>query len=143
MSVELEDLNNFRFYKLKVDPHDKCDKCGGMLWLFRHDGSIYKRCRHTDCLAVFEIIRHCSYCGKKHDFEDVTCDRCESKVINLTTLSVTIDECDKALKKINRAFKKGVMTEEEWKNARKYNIEEQEKCRINLEKLKSEIGIFH
>ena len=142
MEIELEDLNDFRFYKLKINWRRKCSKCNGMLHMFRHNGTITEYCSHTDCRTDHIIVRECTYCGKKHDFEDNTCDKCENKVINLTTLSVSIDECNKAIKKINRQYKNGLLLEVDWKTALNINQEEKERCQKSLEKLKSEIGIY-
>jgi hypothetical protein len=140
LDIELEDLNDYRFYKLAILPQTKCDGCGGMLWLYRDKGTILRRCMHTDCLKVHEITRQCTYCGKKHDFEDTTCDKCENKVINLTTMKVTIEECDKAIKKINRQYKNGLLEEQDWKGALKLNQEEKAKCEKNLKGLMEKIG---
>lgn len=152
MDIELEDLNDYRFYKLKIDSSERCEgyvanvydtkdklprKCGGMLWLYRHNGTIYKRCRHPDCLKIHEIKKKCSHCGKEHDFEDITCDRCERFVINLTTYKVTIEECGKAIQKINRAFKNNRLSEQDWKIALKVNTEEMERCQENLQGIKT------
>jgi hypothetical protein len=141
VDIELEDLNDFRFYKLKIQWRRKCT-CGGLLKMFRHNSTITEHCFKTDCGKDYPITRICSYCDRKHDFEDGTCDKCENKVINLTTMSVTIEECSKAIKKINRQYKQGLLNESDWKSALHINQEEKDKCLKSLEKLKSEIGIY-
>jgi DNA repair exonuclease SbcCD ATPase subunit len=152
VDIELEDLNDYRFYKLEIDSSQRCDgyvanvydtkdklprKCNGMLWLYRHNGTIYKRCRHTDCLKVHEIKKKCSHCGTEHDFEDITCDKCESDVIHLASYKVNIDESEKAIKKINRAYKVGKISEEDWKSAIKLNKQEIENCQKGLQEIKT------
>ena len=109
--------------------------------MFRDKGTILERCPHPDCNKTYDIFRECSYCGRKHEFEDITCDTCENKVINITTAKVTIEECSKAIKKINRAYKNGLLEEKDWKDALNINQEEKDLCQKSLEKLKKEIGI--
>jgi len=138
--VELEDLNEYRFYKLRIDINQRCESCGGHLWLYRDKGTIFKKCMHTDCLRVHDIIRRCTYCGTEHEFEDLTCDNCEGIVINITTMSVTIDECNKAIKKINRQFKNGLLTEKEWQTSLQINKEEKIRCSKELIKIRETIG---
>ena len=67
-------------------------------------------------------------------FEDLTCDSCEPHVIDITTWNVSIEECNKALKKINRAFKKDLITEKEWKISLKIQTDERNKCERELKK---------
>lgn len=140
MVVELEDLNDYRFYKLRIDTTQRCEGCGGYLWLYRDKGTIFKKCAHTDCLRVHNIIRRCTYCGTEHEFEDMTCDNCEAVVINLTTAAVTIEECNKAIKKINRKFKAGLLTESEWEISLQLNREEKVRCQEELTKIREKIG---
>lgn len=158
--VDLEVISENRFYKLVPlyqqrctnqveDIYEKVDSehrlptkmCNGVLWLNMKDGSINLRCKHPDCRLEYEIPRVCSYCDKKHLFEDTTCDNCEPIVINIATWKVSIDECDKAIKKINRAYKQDLISEKEWKTVRKINEEEREKCLKNLAKVEKDLGL--
>ena len=135
MDIELEELNNYRFYHLNIIPENRCKKCNGLLWLFRDKGTLFRRCRHVDCLSVYDITRKCSYCHREYPFEDITCDKCEKVVVDITTQVVSIEEADKAVKKINSAYKKGVLTEKEWKASLHFNTEEKQKCVKTLEKI--------
>jgi hypothetical protein len=130
--LELEDINEYRFYKLKPIWRERCE-CGGMLWLHMIDSSVNQICRHVGCFKQYEISRRCNVCNSTYDFLDVTCDKCEPTVINLATWKTTIEECLKAIKKVNRAFKIGKLTESEWKEAIRYNQEEKERCQKSLE----------
>lgn len=140
MAIELEDLNDFRFYALKIKWKRRCT-CGGHLKMFRDKGTIFEICPQPDCRKIYDITRECSYCERKHEFEDITCDTCEKKVINITTAKVTIEECSKAIKKINRAYKNGLLEERDWRDALNINQEEKDLCIKSLDKLKKEIGI--
>jgi len=146
--VELEQLNEFRFYKLEVHAQDRCTNfveniydsehqrvCNGTLWLNMKAGSVNLRCKHNDCRAEYEMTRICNSCGKQHVFEDTTCDTCEPQVINITTWHVSIAEGHKAIKKINRAFKQDLIPEDEWRSAIKIQTDEIEKCEKSLDRI--------
>jgi predicted amidophosphoribosyltransferase len=148
--VELEQLNQYRFYTLEPILGTKCDNmvdniynrvdasqpetrlCNSILWLHMKDGSVNLICR--GCFKQQDIVRACTACNREHMFEDLTCDNCEKHVIDLTTWNVSIDECNKALKKINRAFKKDLISEAEWKSALKIQNDERTSCEKALEK---------
>jgi hypothetical protein len=151
--VELEELNQYRFYKLepkfpsrcvnvveniyaRVDPdvYEAID-CNGLLRLHMVDGSVNMRCPRNGCNKQYEIPRVCTSCGRETTFEDITCDTCEPVVINITTWNTSIQECNKAIKKINRAFKQNLIDEKEWKSALKIQNDERDKCEKELEKL--------
>ena len=156
--VELEDIAQFRFYKLecvfvkrcfrqveniytktrgdKVESHQYCN---GLLNLHMIDSSINLICPH--CRAQYDIIRICNKCGKHHMFEDMTCDNCEPIVINITTWKVSIEEANKTIKKVNRAFKKGVIDEAEWKNVLNIQKDEIKVCQENLEKVEKNLNL--
>lgn len=138
--VELEDTNQFRFYKLKPLWRQRCvPECNGLLHMHMKNSSINLICMHTDCFREFEVKKYCTYCGKEHLFEDLTCDNCEPIVINITSWKVSIEECEKAEKKLNRAYKNNMISEEEWKNAKKFNIDERERCQKELKKVDESI----
>ena len=61
-------------------------------------------------------------------FEDLTCDNCEKHVIDITTWNVSIEECNKALKKINRAFKKALKIQNDERNSCEKALEKSEYC---------------
>lgn len=150
MIVELEALNEFRFYKL--EPHfpnlctniveniyAKVDKtvsttrvCGGHLWLHMKAMSVNTICK--SCKTEYEIPRVCTSCHKEHLFEDIACDNCEQIVIDITTLHVSIAEANKAIKKVNRAFKQNLIEEKEWKTVLQINQDEVIRCEGLLEK---------
>lgn len=149
--VELEQLNQYRFYTLKPTFPLRCDAmveniyskvmtvskeivCNGMLKLHMIDDSIRMICSQNDCRQQYDIPRTCTNCDRQTVFEDITCDTCEPIVINITTWNVSIDECNKAIKKINRAFKQNIITEEEWRNSLKIQKDELLKCQKDLEK---------
>ena len=150
--VELEELNQYRFYTLEPLLENKCTNmvdniynrvdssqpklkpCNGMLWLHMKDGSVNLICKRLSCSKQQDIIRACTSCGREHMFEDLTCDNCEKHVIDITTWNVSIEECNKALKKINRAFKKDLISEAEWKSALKIQNDERNSCEKELEK---------
>ena len=150
--VELEELNEFRFYKLEPQFPKRCTadvsniyakvrdessyrKCGGLLCLHMKDMSVNMKCKHVGCGIEYEIPRICNSCGREHLFEDITCDTCEPKVIDIATLKVSIAEANKAIKKINRAFKQNLIDEKEWKAALQINQDEVIKCEKRLEDL--------
>jgi hypothetical protein len=151
--VELEQLTEHRFYTLEPQFPERCDNkvdniyyqvdstqplsktCGGLLWMNMVDMSVNMICKHVGCHTQYEITRVCSSCGRAHLFEDITCDTCEPIVINIATWKVSIDECRKAIKKINRAFKKNLILEAEWKSALKIQNDELVKCEKELDKL--------
>lgn len=132
--VELEELHQYRFYHLYPVWKPKCE-CGGMLWLHMTNGSVNQKCKHVGCYKEYEIPRVCTECGTNHMFEDITCDNCEPKVINIATWKVSIDEGEKAIKKINRAFKNGKISESDWKAAIKLNEEEIQRCQKSLQEI--------
>lgn len=150
--VDLEDLNQYRFYSLEPIFENKCSNmvdniysrvdssqpkmipCNSMLWLHMKDGSVNLICKNNTCRNEYDIVRACTSCGRKHMFEDLTCDNCEKHVIDLTTWNVSIEECIKAVKKINRAFKKDIITEAEWKSALKIQTDEMKLCEKELKK---------
>lgn len=146
--MELETLNEYRFYKLEaifpsrctflIDdvynrPHGK-RICHGLLNLHMTGGSINMRCPHVGCHKQYEITRKCNVCGKVTSFEDTICDGCEPRVINIATWSVSIQEGLKAIKKINRAFKNDLIKEKEWKTVLQINQDEVTRCEKLLEK---------
>lgn len=98
------------------------------------DGSVSLICRRDTCTNEYDIVRECTACGRAHMFEDLTCDNCEKHVIDITTWNVSIEECNKALKKINRAFKNDLISEVEWKAALKIQTDERNSCEKALEK---------
>lgn len=138
--VELETISENRFYKLKAHWRERCD-CGGVLWLHMKDASVNLICRHVGCFKEYEIARHCSYCNREHLFDDITCDSCEPVVINIATWKVSIDECEKAIKKVNRAFKNNLIDEKEWKSVLNINKDERERCLKNLEKVQKDLDL--
>ena len=139
--VELEVLNEYRFYRLQPIWLKQC-KCGGLLWLhMKNGGGINQWCKHVGCGKEYEVVRECTYCGEKHDFEDLTCDNCEKIVIDYTTWKVTIDECGKAIKKINRQYKLDLLKEEDWISSTKLNQKEIEECQKSIRQLE-ETGIY-
>lgn len=150
--VELEELTEFRFYKLEPQYQQRCTnlvsdiyaeqagnnlerECGGLLWLNMKASSVVLKCKHVGCFAEYDIPRICNSCGLVTEFNDVTCNNCEPIVINIATWKVSIAEGEKAIKKINRAFKQNLIPEDEWRNAIKIQSEEIEKCQKSLEKL--------
>jgi hypothetical protein len=148
--VELEQLTEFRFYKLLPTFPTRCTNiveniyerktggtktCHGLLTMHMVDNSVNLRCPHVGCFKEYEIPRVCSACGREHLFEDITCDTCEPIVINIATWKVSIAECNKAIKKINRAFKQNLIPETEWKSALKIQQDELVKCEKELDKL--------
>ena len=150
--VELEILNEYRFYKLEARFPQKCINyvddiyskftagdtilrmCGGFLRLHMVDNSINMICPHVGCNTQYDIIRVCNVCGLETTFEDVTCDTCEPRVINIATWQVSIQEALKTIKKVNRAFKKDLIDEKEWKSVLQINTDEIKICEENLEK---------
>lgn len=150
--VELETLNEYRFYKLEAQFPQRCTNyveniyykvrddqqlqkiCNGLLRLHMVDSSINMICPHVGCNTEYDITRACSVCGKWTSFEDTTCDNCEPRVINIATWQVSIQEALKTIKKINRAFKKDLVEEKEWKSVLQINTDEIKVCERNLEK---------
>ena len=150
--VELEQLNQYRFYTLEPILENRCTNmvdnlyhkvdasqpeknlCNSTLWLHMKDGSVNLICRNSACTNEYDIVRACTACGKEHMFEDLTCEKWEPHVIDLTTWNVSIEECNKALKTINRAFKKDIISEVEWKTSLKIHNDEKNSCERALKK---------
>ena len=135
--VELEQLVEHRFYRLKAVWENSCPKCNSLLKLHMIHNSINLIC--LSCRTQVEVPRVCTYCGKSHLYDDLTCDECEKIVINITVFVVTIDECEKAIKKINRQYKVGKLSEIQWETALALNKEERDRCQKELEKIKESI----
>lgn len=146
--VELEQLTEFRFYKLKPQWQQRCvtefgsNTCNGYLWMFRTDGSIKLRCNHVGCLSEYLVPKFCTNCNKEYKFDDLNCDNCEPLVIQTAQYYLRIEESSKQIKKINKHYKAGDMNEKDWKNALELNRVEEESCRKRLEKLKEENPII-
>ncbi len=148
--VELEQLNQYRFYTLEPKFLSKCTNiveniyerktggtrtCNSLLNLNMIDGSVNMRCPQLDCQKQYDIPRVCTACGREHLFDDLTCDTCEPVVINITTWKVSVEECKKAIKKINRAFKQDIIKDAEWKISIRIQEEEMNRCLASLEKI--------
>tara|TARA_R110000796_G_scaffold14059_1_gene46172 strand:+ start:158 stop:364 length:207 start_codon:yes stop_codon:yes gene_type:complete len=67
-----------------------------------------------------------------YNFEDFICDRCEPEVIRIAELNMSVINADKALKKINRAYKAGKINEADWKSGVKLYKEDKERCEKQL-----------
>ena len=148
--VELEQLNEFRFYKLEPQFPERCHAeveniyskviktatptkiCGGLLVLQMKDLSVNMLCK--GCRATYDIPRVCNTCNREHLFEDITCDTCEQVVIDIATLRISIAEANKAIKKVNRAFKQDLIKEKEWRAVLELNKSEVERCEKLLAK---------
>ena len=151
--VEIEDLTQFRFYKLKPQWQKKCINiiyedeigqkfCNGYLWMFRTNGSIKLRCNHVDCRSEYLIPRICSNCNAEYKFDSLTCDNCEPLVIQTAQYHLRIEESVKHVKKINKHYRAGDINEKDWKNALELNRIEEDSCIKRLEKLKEENPII-
>lgn len=144
--VELEQLTEFRFYKLKPQWQKRCTTvfetnygstiCNGFLWMFRTQGSIKLRCNHVGCTTEYLVPKFCSNCDREYKFDDLTCDNCEPIVRQLAQYYITIEESGKSIKKINKHYKAGDMSEKDWKNALELNKTENESCSRRLKELK-------
>jgi len=129
--VELEFLNEFRDYKLKTVTNSKCS-CGSNLNLHMVNGSVNQQCTNNYCRKQYEIKRVCNKCNLMYNFEDFICDRCEPEVIRIAELNMSVINADKALKKINRAYKAGKINEADWKSGVKLYKEDKERCEKQL-----------
>tara|TARA_R110002020_G_scaffold4115_4_gene18458 strand:- start:2260 stop:2652 length:393 start_codon:yes stop_codon:yes gene_type:complete len=129
--VELEFLNEFRDYKLHIKYKNNCT-CGSTLNLHMTGGSVNQQCSNNFCRKEYNIIRLCSKCQSVYDFEDIICDKCETEVIRIAELNLNIINSDKALKKINRAYKAGKINEEDWKAGVLLYKETKERCERQL-----------
>ncbi len=148
--VELEQLTEYRFYKLIPEYKNKCDNiveniyhrvnpsnaekkfCYQLLKLHMIEDSINLIC--PSCHKQYDIKRICNICETSTTFDDVTCDVCEPKVIDIATWRIGIEEAGKAIKKINRAFKNDLINEVDWKTALELNRDELIRCEKNLER---------
>ncbi len=146
--VEIEELTQFRFYKLIPVWKQRCIKtfddkkghrfCNGLLWNLRVKGTLKLRCMHVDCFSVYDIPKFCSHCNREYKFEELTCVNCEPLVIETAQLYLTIDDAGKSIKKINKHYKAGKMNQEDWEAAISLNKNERDSCERKLEKLKEE-----
>lgn len=139
--VEIEQLNPFRFYKLIPHWKQRCEreypnKCNGYLWMYRNKGNIKLRCNHVDCLQEYEIPRYCNNCEAIYTFDSTTCDNCEPLVIQAAQYYITVEESDKAIKKINKHYKANQMSQEDWEAAIQLNKQEKISCENKLKELK-------
>ncbi len=110
-------------------------QCHGLLNLNMTEGSINMKCPHVECHTEYEITRVCNKCGLQTTFEDNTCDTCEPRVIDIATWSISIAEANKAIKKVNRAFKQDLINEAEWKSVLEVNRDEIVRCESLLEEI--------
>ena len=129
--VELEILNDFRDYKLVLRYNTNC-KCGSGLNLHMKDNSVNQICNDNWCRKQYSIPRQCTKCKSEYLFEDITCDRCEPEVIRQAELHMEIMNSEKALKKINRAYKAGKINEADWKAGMSLYKETKERCEKEL-----------
>jgi hypothetical protein len=129
--VELEFLNEFRDYKLKSVTSSRCS-CGSTLNLHMVNGSVNQLCTNNFCRKQYQIKRICSKCQLMYNFEDFICDRCEPEVIRIAELNMSVINADKALKKINRAYKAGKINEADWKSGVQLYKEDKERCEKQL-----------
>jgi hypothetical protein len=129
--VELEFLNDFRDYKLKLKYRPNC-KCGSSLNLHMTNGSVNQICTDNWCRKQYNIRRECTKCELEYSFEDIVCDRCETEVIRQAELHMTILNSEKALKKLNRSYKAGKINEEDWKSGIALYKEAKERCEKQL-----------
>ena len=129
--VELEFINDFRDYKLRIKYNSNC-KCGSNLNLHMINGSVNQICTDTWCRKQYGIMRICSKCKLEYCFEDIICDRCEPEVIRQAELHMTIINSEKALKKLNRSYKAGKINEADWKSGIKLYKEVKENCEKQL-----------
>lgn len=129
--VELEILNDFRDYKLKVEYTSACE-CGSSLNLHMLDGSVNQICNNNWCRKQYEIKRKCTKCKKDYVFEDIVCDNCEKEVVRQAELHMTIMNSEKALKKLNRAYRAGKINEADWKSGVLLYKETKERCEKEL-----------
>lgn len=67
-----------------------------------------------------------------YTFDDITCTICEPGVIKIADLNMRIINADKAIKKINRAYKAGKINEKDWKEGIKLYKEDKEICEKQL-----------
>ena len=63
-----------------------------------------------------------------YDFDQITCDNCEPEVIKIAEIHMRIINADKAIKKINRAYKSGKINEKDWKSGILMYREDKERC---------------
>jgi hypothetical protein len=63
-----------------------------------------------------------------YTFDQIACDNCEPEVIKIAEIHMTIINSDKAIKKINRAYKSGKINEKDWKEGIKMYKEDKERC---------------
>jgi|TARA_R110000744_G_scaffold65468_1_gene134325 hypothetical protein len=129
--VELEFVNEFRDYKLKLKYSKSCT-CGSNLNLHMVNSSVNQMCADRYCGKQYEIKRYCSKCKSEYDFEDITCNNCEPEIVRIAELHMNIINSDKALKKINRAYKAGKINEADWKSGVLLYKETKERCERQL-----------
>ena len=129
--VELEFVNEFRDYKLQLRYSKSCT-CGSNLNLHMVNSSVNQICTDSYCAKQYEIKRYCSKCELEYSFEDITCDRCEPEIVRIAELHMNIINSEKAIKKINRAYKSGKIDEDDWKSGVLLYKETKERCERQL-----------
>jgi len=130
--VELEQIAARRTYNMFPRFYDRC-QCGRMLWLFRDKGTIFLRCHEGH---LWNIERHCTNCNHITDFETILCAICEPLVNEITQYEVTIEDCRKGLKKLDRKHKIGEIKDWTYNMMIKDYNGEIEKCEKKLKKVK-------
>jgi len=128
--VELEELALRRDYRLIPKIYEHC-KCSRMLWLHRTSESIFLRCGAGH---IWHIKKFCDKCNIEVGLETLLCPNCEPIIREITQYEVTIEHCQKGLKKLGRQLREGTIVRELYGQIEDDYNREVEVCQANLKK---------
>jgi len=135
MEVELEEIVKRRDYVMSPQFGKKC-LCGGKLWLYRNNGTMYERCIHTDCGLIYEIIRICSFCKWWSVFDTLECRTCEPIIKEIAENELIIEESIKSLKKLRKNLNKKLISHDDYNLFIGESQESIRKCENRLRELR-------
>ena len=134
--AELEEIIPRRDYRLQPTLRKKCTKCEGLLTLLSNNSTLSQWC--NNCRTVFPIQRICSYCDKINNMD---CNICDLEIEALADAEVNIERNEKTLRRINRKYKRGEISEIDYQTQKELSNEEIELCIKQAEEIKEKRGI--
>ena len=137
--AELEEVIPRRDYKLQPQLRKKCTKCGGILTLLSHNATLSQWC--NSCRIIFNIQRACSYCDKVYEYDNLDCKICDIEIEALADAEGGVERNEKTIRRINRKYKRGEISEIDYQTQKELSKEEIELCTKEAEKIKEKRGI--
>ena len=137
--AELEEIVPRRDYKLKPALRKKCTKCRGLLNLLTHNSTISQWC--GSCRLIYPIKRACTSCEKIFRYDELDCDVCDVDIEALADAEVGIERNEKTIRRINRKYKRGEISEIDYQTQKELSKEETELCTKEAERIRKKRGI--